>query len=93
MPHTSEILNQLVKLNAKYAELHNDYENVVSKLDQITEILTGNGAPDKGLIIRFDRIEQESKRRNVWLKTAISAAVASVIGVVGTLVKIALMKG
>lgn len=52
------------------------------KLDNVVEILTGNGDPNKGVIVRLDRVEQDNVRgrRLKW------AVLTSCLGVAGALV-------
>jgi len=40
------------------------------KLDLCLHLLTGNGDPGKGLVVRFDRVEQKMK----WIWAAIGMA-------------------
>jgi hypothetical protein len=47
----------------------------------VRELLTGNGEPSKGLIVRVDRLEQSESRRNWLATTAIGAAITALAGV------------
>ena len=63
------------------------------KMDRIMELMTGNGNPEKGLIVRVDRLEQKRERerqeqtRSLTIRmgliglaaTVISSGVAAVI--------------
>lgn len=44
------------------------------KVEKIEKILTGNGEPEKGMIIRLDRLEVKAKRAS-WLFATIFGAV------------------
>lgn len=35
-----------------------DFERLEKKLDSVLMLLTGNGTPEKGVIVRLDRLEQ-----------------------------------
>jgi len=66
-----------------------DEEVVKAQLDRIEddvkvikELLTGNGDPSKGLIIRVDRLEQAEQRR-VWaVRTSVGAAIGSMLALI-----------
>ena len=56
--------NRFDALGDKYNSFHNDFQNQLQKVDEklnkINELLNGNGTPEKGLIVRIDRIEQRA---------------------------------
>lgn len=43
------------------------YEQLSAKLDNIEHILTGNGTPERGVIVRLDRLEQKDASRGRWI--------------------------
>lgn len=51
------------------------YDEVVT----IKELLTGNGEPSKGLIVRVDRLEQAEQKRGVWVGAAVVAGVGAAV--------------
>lgn len=53
-------------------------KRVEGKLDLLTELLTGNGEPSKGLVVRVDRLEQSEERQRWWVGTAVGSAAAAV---------------
>ena len=57
-------------------------ERVERKLDFLCTLLTGNGDPQKGLVVRVDRLEQAEKRRKWWVGTAVGAAIVAVVNAV-----------
>lgn len=59
--------------NAKLDLIHSD-------LKIVKEIVTGNGDPKKGLVVRVDRLEQISKLR----KTIYGAVLVAVLAAVAT---------
>ncbi len=81
------VLEELVKLNSKYEALCDNYDTLSEKYDVLNKLLTGNGDPEKGLLIRVDRLEQEHKRKEVWIKAAIGASVTAIFGFLGMLFK------
>lgn len=60
-------------------------EEVGEDLKLLRHHITGNGTPERGLIMRLDRLEQTEVRRGRWVNTAVGA---SVVAVVGTLWKL-----
>jgi hypothetical protein len=48
----------------------------------IKKILTGNGSPESGVIVRLDRIEQIQKRKTKVFWTTLAAAITGAIGFV-----------
>jgi hypothetical protein len=46
------------ELSAKLDVIVHNQQEVREDLTTVKEILTGNGDPTKGLIVRFDRVEQ-----------------------------------
>lgn len=44
-------------------------DQIAEKIDKIDTILTGNGDPSKGLIVRMDRLEQVESRRKWQIRT------------------------
>ena len=45
-------------------------ERVEEKVDLLLKLMTGNGDPSKGIVVRFDRVEQKMK----WIWTSLSLA-------------------
>ena len=78
-----EVLEQLTKLNDRYESLEKqmdlNYDRLDEKLGILSHIIVGNGDPSKGLVVRFDRIEQSNERREWLNKTAVAAAIAAVL--------------
>ncbi len=44
-----------------------DIERLEEKIDRIVVLLSGNGDPSKGLIVRVDRLEQFKTSVDAWL--------------------------
>lgn len=47
----------------------NKLDSLQDSLDTLTQIMTGNGDPSKGLIVRVDRLEQSANiaRKVFWI--------------------------
>jgi hypothetical protein len=50
------------------------------KLDTLHEILTGNGTPSKGVIVRLDRVEQKTNAASWFIGVVIVALVGLYVG-------------
>lgn len=51
-------------------------------VEEIKELLTGNGDPSKGVIVRLDRLEQSEKGRAWRVRTAILVSLTAFASVV-----------
>ena len=57
--------------------LRNELEPVRKQITELSHLITGNGTPERGIIIRVDRLEQSHHAMN-WLQKAIAGAVIGV---------------
>lgn len=55
----------------------NEIHNEVKKLNRL---LTGDGEPEKGLIVRVDRLEQKDASRNKWMVAIGTASATAMVG-------------
>ncbi len=61
-----ELIQQLTRIEINQRAMH-------TKVDTICEVVTGNGTPRKGLIVRVDRLEQARLFR-MWLSNIVVVA-------------------
>lgn len=54
-------------------------EEIGTKLDRIERFVTGDHEPEKGLLVRIDRIEQAEITRKWWTQTAVGAAITAIV--------------
>ena len=54
-------LNKIISTQARQGE---QIENIQETCQRIDECLTGNGDPEKGLVVRIDRLEQKDILRS-----------------------------
>jgi ABC-type transporter Mla subunit MlaD len=112
---SQEVLKQLMALNNKTENLTKEQADLRDDLKQLNEsfskktevlntILSGNGDPSKGLILRvalleeakknFDEYIEEEKETRKWITRSTIAACLTAIGSLGvTIVKLILSKG
>ena len=50
-----------------------------TKIDKLCLLLTGNSNPERGLVVRVDRVEQRNKRLDRWFWLLAGAVVTSVV--------------
>lgn len=105
MEWSHKVLEELVTLNSRVESLDEKnevmrrgieerYTQIEKKLEKTNELLNGNGSPEKGLMIRVDRLEQrdvedldlrvdrleQSESRRTWLLRATIVACLGAIG-------------
>lgn len=47
------------------------------KIERLSDYIDGNGSPERGIIVRLDRLEQSEQKRSWLLKTTIAAALGA----------------
>lgn len=57
----------------------NQLQEINRKLDLVTKLLTGNGDPSTGYIVRIDRLEQRDKRRDKWQWIVVGAVTVLIV--------------
>lgn len=62
-------------------------ERIKVELQELTQLLTGNGDPAKGLVVRFDRIEVAHAKTAALVKTLIGAIITGIVGMIFYAVK------
>jgi hypothetical protein len=53
-------------------------QEILDEVRKLNHLITGNGTPERGLLIRVDRLEQQDKNRVWWLRTAVTAAFGAI---------------
>lgn len=80
------------QLETHLQDIKDGQERQGEKLDKVCLILTGNGEPKKGLVLRFDRVEQsylkEQGRKTKFVLACIFAGVTFIGGLGLFLVKV-----
>lgn len=54
-------------------------EHLDQRFERIERFVTGDNDPEKGIILRLDRVEQHHENRKFWTQTAVGAALTSII--------------
>lgn len=54
-------------------------DRLESKIDKIDSFITGGSSPEKGLIVRVDRVEQREASRSKWFMVVFGTSVAALI--------------
>jgi hypothetical protein len=113
MQWAQQVLEELGKLNIRMEQFESKQEmlsnGVKDRLEQMGEkiqsiehILTGNGTPERGILIRVDRLEQKNiedmavridrleqrEKSRIWLlRASIAASLAAIAEGIGSLFK------
>lgn len=61
------------------SEMHHESQTMREDIADIKELLTGNGDPSKGIIVRVDRLEQKGESTTWWTRAALGGVVGSII--------------
>lgn len=56
---------------------------------RLENLITGNGTPERGLIVKLDRLEQQAESNRWTMRTALTALAVAVAGMVLKLIAIA----
>lgn len=59
--------------------LRSELEPIRKELTQVRHYITGNGTPERGMLIRVDRLEQREHSRTWWIRAAVTAAMGAVL--------------
>lgn len=70
------------KINTIEERLENKLNSFSEALNRIEHLLTGNGTPERGILIRIDRLEQRAFDQQKRTGYAVAAACAAFAGIV-----------
>ena len=59
---------------------------IYNDVREIKALLTGNGHPEDGIVVRMDRLEQAEKQRAKWSGAAVVAAITAVVTAIGAVI-------
>lgn len=62
-------------------------DRIEQDIRTLTTILTGNGDPGRGLVVRVDRLEQTEKSRVWWLRAVAGVALGAMAGSIKSLTR------
>jgi hypothetical protein len=78
----SDISETLREVGSKVEQVRINQQDFSAKLATTTEILTGNGTPEKGLVVRIDRVEQDHKTQSKWFWVIVPSALTGLASAV-----------
>ncbi len=73
---------EISKLSQAIGEVKLKHNETDEKIDHLNKLLTGNGTPEKGIIVRLDRLEQATVSRKWLMRTTIVACIAAIISTI-----------
>jgi hypothetical protein len=87
------VLEELTTLNAQVESLDEKQEllrvgleerfgHIEKKIEKANDLLSGNGTPEKGIIIRLDRLEQTEQRRTWLLRSTVVSCIGAIVSAV-----------
>ncbi len=80
------VLKELATLNNRYEHLQNEldekYAQLQATLEKTNLLLTGNGSPEKGLLVRVDRLEVAQDKRTWMIRAALVSALMGIVAAV-----------
>jgi chromosome segregation ATPase len=88
-----KVLEELTALNAQFESLEDKqdvlrngmeerFNQIEKKIEQLNELLNGNGHPEKGIVVRLDRLEQTEERRSFMHRATIVSAIGAIVATV-----------
>lgn len=72
MPNSEALVQQLLT----------EFQYVRADVKTVKELLTGNGSPEKGIVVRLDRVEVAQKRHRFVIATIFTAFATAAAGAV-----------
>ena len=75
------------KVDGQFGILEDKITTIQKDIYEIKTLVAGNGDPSKGLVVRFDRMEQAHERRNWVVTTALGASISAIVGLAGLAIK------
>jgi hypothetical protein len=76
------ISDTLRDVGTKVEQVRVNQQEFGEKLATATEILTGNGNPEKGLVVRIDRVEQDHKTQSRWFWVIVPSAITGMLSAI-----------
>jgi len=67
------------RISAMLDRIDAQLSQVEKKQDRLFLLMTGNGEPERGHVLRLDRIEQRERLREKWTWTAITAGFSGLV--------------
>lgn len=62
--------------------LEEKIDNLTEKVSLLNKLLTGNGDPEKGVIVRLDRVEQTQGRQRKFIWAIVGAVITQAVSTV-----------
>lgn len=78
------------RVERKLTDFGKRFDDMEEKIDRLDHHITGNGTPERGVLIRLDRIEQKAVAQSKVAAYAIGFASAALAGIVVQFVLLAI---
>lgn len=73
------IIEQLIELSKKIDLTNSLVEQLSTRQEKMSDLITGNGTPEKGMLIKIDRLEQTIERWKWYLRTMGAAIIGLLV--------------
>lgn len=83
-PNYANLCNMMSEIREGMRDIKFNQERTTEELQQLKKIITGESEPERGLVIRVDRLEQQSKKTNALSQAAFGTVIAAIIGAIMT---------
>lgn len=60
---------------------HDEFAEIINRLDRIEKLLNGDDEPAKGIIVRLDRVEQKIATRDRYFWAVAAPSIATLVGI------------
>jgi hypothetical protein len=86
MAESADIRTRLEQVERKIDSTADKIDRLAEDVAAIRELVTGNGDPSKGMVVRQDRMEQTVARWTKLITVALGTAIAALVSTVVRLV-------
>lgn len=83
----AQMMEMMIEVRDSVRDIKHNQETLKASHDQmhgevvrLRRIITGESEPERGLVLRVDRLEQRQERSSFLSQTAIGAALTAIVG-------------
>ena len=75
-----EVRDSVREIKHNQEMMQQSHQQTHSEVVRLRRIITGESEPERGLVLRVDRLEQRQERSSFLSQTAIGAALTAIVG-------------
>jgi len=76
----SQLMEMMIEVRDSVRDMKSSHEQIRGDVVRMRRIITGESEPERGLVLRVDRLEQKQERSSLLSQTAIGAVLTAIIG-------------